>query len=66
MTNIPAYNCNTWAAFELTGSQGVGQIQPNWKMEESFEFDLRQSSLKVTQEQTRHQMQILTCTQFML
>ena len=48
---------------KLTGSQGVGQIKPDWAMEESFEFDLRQSSLKVGEEQTRHQ--ILTCIQFM-
>ena len=50
---------------KLTGSQGVGQIKPDWAMEESFEFDLRQSSLKVGEEQTRHQMRILTCIQFM-
>ena len=40
-------------SFELIESQGVGQIQPDWAMEEAFEFDLRQSSLKVTHKKAK-------------
>ena len=39
--------------FEVVEPQGVGQIQPDWAIEEFVEFDVRQSSLKVQHHQCK-------------
>ena len=39
--------------FEVVEPQGVGQIQPDWAIEEFVEFDVRQSSLKVQNHQSK-------------